>query len=376
LLPPKLAISAAVILLLLGGALLVRGLGEVLLPNSATQAKDLRTNWTQLQMVLHHENPYRDPATASPYPPWTFPANVALYALPWGVAKLWFVFLNLGCLLLLAAWAWRQALPAGKSAALLNAASWLAISAIATGLGLGQNAIVYTSVLTAVLVLYQKGWKFAAGLLLGIAMSKINITLPFILPFAFRKEWKVAVAAVAYMVTAGSLVALWVHAPPLEIMRLWVAAAQRNNGLPYGPASLLTAAGMSAGTASRLTALVFMGAAVVVLGYFRNVQMLTLFGLAAGFGRLWTYHRVYDNVMLIFLLVALGELASRSRRGLAFLAWLLVGLTLWIPIRPMDVPVTHLIHVLIWMGGMFVLAAAKLAKLGVRQQVLTDSPRF
>jgi hypothetical protein len=144
------------------------------------------------------------------------------------------------------------------------------------------------------------------------------------------------------------------------MMKLWVAAAQRNNGVAYGPASLLTYEGMPADMAARGCALVVLPVAAIVLAWGRKLPILTLFGLAAGFGRLWTYHRVYDNVMLVFLLVGLADLSLRSKLRSAGVAWVFVGLTLWIPIRSMDVPIVHLTHLLIWMAGMIVLTRGNL----------------
>jgi hypothetical protein len=350
------ALCLSLIFILMSVGFLGRGLQQALLPNSAAQAKDLRTNWTETQLVLHRQSPYQDQWAASPYPPWTFPANLAFYSPPWSLAKPWFVLINLVCLLLLAGWAWRVVGGTHGFDAMVAATSITAISSIATGLGLGQNAIIYTALLAGSLVCYQGGRPILSGLLLGIAMSKINIATPFILPFVFRKETKVVAAAAAYMLGATLLVAFWVHSPPWTMMKLWTAAAQRNNGVAYGPASLLTCVGMSPDTAARGCAVVVLSVAVAVLAMLRKLPILTLFGLAAGFGRLWTYHRVYDNVMLAFLLVALADLHFRTKLRSVGLAWLLVGLTLWIPIRSMDVPIVHLIHVLIWIAAMIVLA--------------------
>jgi hypothetical protein len=148
----------------------------------------------------------------------------------------------------------------------------------------------------------------------------------------------------------------WVHSGPVEMIRAWMAAAQKNNGAEYGPGSLLVRAGMPATMAARLCAVVFMSAALVVMGVLRKLPMLSLFGLASGFGRLWTYHRVYDNVMLIFLLVALAVGWFRDGSRWVCAAILLLGFTVWFPIHSIDVWQTHLLHVLIWMAAMAVLA--------------------
>jgi len=352
----KAALCVSVIFILMAVAFLGRGLQQVLLPNSAAHAKDLHSRWTEIHLVLHRESPYGPAGTPSDYPPWTFPAALVFYWPPWPLAKLWFVFINLFCLLLLAGWAWRVAPRGDACDALVAATSIAAFSSIATGLGLGQNAIIYTVFLAGSLVFCEGGWRILSGVLLGIAMSKISIALPFILPFVFRRDVKVVAAVAAYMLGATLLTAFWVHSSPWEMMKLWILATGRDNGIAYGPASLLTYAGMPASVATRGCEIVVLAAAVAVLAMLRNLPILTLFGLAAGFGRLWTYHRVYDNVMLAFLLVALADLYFRTKFRSVSVAWLLVGMTLWIPIRSMDVPIVHLIHVLIWIAAMMTLA--------------------
>src|SRR5439155_3773628 len=116
--------------------------------------------------------------------------------------------------------------------------------------------------------------------LLGIALSKINIALPFILPFVFQKNYRVLLAALSYVVGATLLLAFWVHSSPSG-MNAWIVAAQKNNGVPYGPASLLAEIGCPANMAARVCAVTFLLLATATLGVLRKLPMLTLFGLAA-----------------------------------------------------------------------------------------------
>jgi uncharacterized membrane protein YczE len=70
---------------------------------------------------------------------------------------------------------------------------------------------------------------------------------------------------------------------------------------------------------------------------------------------LWAYHRVYDNYMLVFLLVALAALYLRTRQRLVGAMLLLVGFTLCFPIRSIESTATYLLHVLIWSVAIVVL---------------------
>ncbi len=355
-----LPLVAAGLFLFLSLAFMARGLQQLLPANSLTQAKDLRTNWDELRLVFHRQSPYNgvENAPSSPYPPWTFPANVIFYWPPWAVAKGYFAFINLVCLLLVATWAYHVGAGGDERYSIVLATSVTAISSIATTVGLGQNSIIYTTLLAGVLVLYERRQRLLCGVLLGIALSKINIALPFALPFLFRRDAKVLAAAGAYIVVATLALGGWCHSGLLEMMRLWIAAAERFSGTPYGPASLLVGVGVSTGVAARVCAVGVLALAVIAMAAWRRLPMLASFGLAAGFGRLWTYHRVYDNFMLVFLLVALADVWIRTRSRTVGAVTLLVGITLWFPIRSIDVPVVHLIHVLIWSVGIVVLGVS------------------
>jgi hypothetical protein len=351
---------AAGLLLLLSLAFMARGLQQLLLPSSSTQAKDLHTNWVELREVVHRQSPYSGAGNvlASPYPPWTFPLSLILYWPPWPIVKEYFAFINIVCLLLLATWAYRVGAGGDARYSVELALSVTAISSIATAVGLGQNTVVYTALLAGALVLYERRQRLLCGVLLGIAMSKINIALPFALPFLFRKEGRVLAAAGAYIIAATLALGGWCHSTPLETMRLWVAAAERYNGVAYGPASLLVDMGVSPDIAARGCAVGVLSLAVIAMAAWRRLPIFTSFGLAAGFGRLWSYHRVYDNFMLVFLLVALADVWIRTRNRSVWVMVLLVGFTLWFPIRSIEGIIAYLIHVVIWSVGIVVLGVS------------------
>jgi hypothetical protein len=74
--------------------------------------------------------------------------------------------------------------------------------------------------------------------------------------------------------------------------------------------------------------------AVGISIYWRNATMLYLFAIASIASRLGTYHRTtYDDLILVFLLMAMGDavMYSKNRVGLATLA--ILGLSLWLPAR-------------------------------------------
>jgi hypothetical protein len=83
------------------------------------------------------------------------------------------------------------------------------------------------------------------------------------------------------------------------------------------------------------------------------------FAIAAVWGRLWTYHKSYDDVMLAFLLVPLGVLALREPRSRSALAaFAVMGVLAWLPGRALALPVVQLAQLAVWPAALFVLLRA------------------
>jgi hypothetical protein len=95
---------------------------------------------------------------------------------------------------------------------------------------------------------------------------------------------------------------------------------------------------------------------VALLWAGRHRPLLDLFAIAAVAGQLWTYHKSYDNVMLVFLLVALGARALRNPADvLAGFSFLLVGASLWLPASITDNAPFLVFQLVAWIGGLTVL---------------------
>jgi hypothetical protein len=77
-----------------------------------------------------------------------------------------------------------------------------------TTLRLGQISFLVTALLLGALVLRRQGTPIRAGLLLGLSLCKYSLTLPFLLYFVFRREWRLAGAALAVPVVFTEIFAL------------------------------------------------------------------------------------------------------------------------------------------------------------------------
>jgi hypothetical protein len=90
-----------------------------------------------------------------------------------------------------------------------------------------------------------------------------------------------------------------------------------------------------------------------VLWRFREHPIPIKAALLAVVARLWTYHRRYDDVLLVFFLVPLGVHALRRRTASAWLGFFAVGLTLWPPIRQEDTgSLLIAVKIVIWLAAL------------------------
>ena len=74
-----------------------------------------------------------------------------------------------------------------------------------------------------------------------------------------------------------------------------------------------------------------------------------VFAIATVWARLWTYHKSYDDVMLVFVMIPLGVLAfarPSSRRAMA--AFAAMGVLAWIPGRVLGTPEVQVLQLMVW----------------------------
>jgi hypothetical protein len=120
------------------------------------------------------------------------------------------------------------------------------------------------------------------------------------------------------------------------------------------PVALLTKMDVPVGVASKLTGAVVLATGCALIFLWRQASMLTLFALAGVTARLWTYHRGYDDLIGVFLLLALGVIGLERQRDAAIAAFLVMGLTLWLPARLMGFG-AGMVLLLAWIGCAVVL---------------------
>jgi len=308
---------------------------------------------------------------AGGYPPWTFP-TVAPIVLPtqWHFTATYFALLNVLALTITFVWAYQIGRPHSRAGGVFLGAAAVAVFGHYRSLQVGQYAILVNALLIGVYWLVQKSRPFASGILFGLAMLKPQISVLFALGFLVRRQWRALAAATAYVVLASLVTWVMTRTNPIEMLAQMYTLAQGwadhpnpsiHEQIPLGCnsfSSLLLDLHLDRKVATPLAAITGLLLAAVLMWLWRNSSTLTLFAIAATTGRLWSYHRPYDDVMLIFLMVALGKLVMTHRSIGTVLAFCLVGLSLWAPF-PIRFPPLALQIALMssWLFGLAILLA-------------------
>ena len=172
-----------------------------------------------------------------------------------------------------------------------------------------------------------------------VALIKPNLTLPFFWVIAFTRGWvrPAALAIGGYLLATVASVAL--HGVTLADLPSMIAAwyQRSDHGLVstgYGNVhAWLGALGLKAWILPA-SGLIFALHGLWAWRH-RGTDLWVLLGVAAIVARIWGYHRVYDDLLLIFPLIALLRLAhGEPRRGEAWALFLLGAAALAAPITP------------------------------------------
>ena len=123
-------------------------------------------------------------------------------------------------------------------------------------------------------------------------------------------------------------------------------------GSGYGPVNIAMRLGIPGMLALKIMAIIFLVVSFFVIWRHRESPLIVLLGIASVFGYLWTAHRSYDDVMMAFLLIALGDLALRESKLSSYLIFLLVAFTLWLPPSIAATPIFGYGKVIIWVLSM------------------------
>ncbi len=177
---------------------------------------DARNIFLAGKLWLKNQNPYNDSllkaewnkttalysiqSTKSPgfrdcgmiYPFWSIPLLYPYYAATWPISKLLIWILSALFLLCIAYFTHKSFANSGFSFGLILLI-FLAFKSSLVAVALGQPLLMSMAAIMASWYFYTKNKDALSGLLLGIAAVKITLCVPFILLFILNKKWKLLV---------------------------------------------------------------------------------------------------------------------------------------------------------------------------------------
>ena len=344
-------------------ALVYTGYGLVLLFRGATGLPDdFMRRWREERYVLARTDPYdvlfteegkagghpptlhfrqveQDPKIGAldtiGYPPWTYFTGIFLHSLPppWG--RLQYGLANVLALVSIALWVIKQT----PQISLVSAHWFLPLTVLGTmpfwcTLAYGQYGVLLLALVAWSVSLSEMGWSVPAGVLMGMAMLKPSFTLPFGLLLVCRRNWRAVAVAVTYVLIGGLLVCDLTHTPPETfLLQMQADGARYVLDLPGVLKAVVVVGKVPLRVAMPgliLTFLIATGFWIIWMGdRASTLDRLAIAGLAA---RLFTYHRPYDDLLVVFLCVALTVRWMKRQTAPLTIGMAGVGLSLWLPL--------------------------------------------
>jgi hypothetical protein len=374
--------------LLLAGAVAYHAKGFKLLFGDGG-GDDFHQRWIELRYVAKGQNPYDvyyyryhngakpwsdardgrlDAAIGAPddggYPPWAFVTGWLFLWPSWPLALWYYVFLSLAAVAVIGCWAATLAPEgAGWGGKTFLFAAAAAISAYGTTLQVGQYGTIVVAFIAASLWLLslQRGrlGDVLVGVLLGVAMLKPTIAGPFFLVLLVKRRWVAAAACLLYVTVAAGLVWALTATNPIEMCLQMTASAADYIADSQGLVGPLLTLGLSRKLVTPVLAAGVLLPAIALMWTFRRRSLPTLFAVAAVAARFWSYHKGYDNGMMVFLLAPLLAAWLREPRNFLLGAGaFLVGASLWMPAGLTHSTPILVAQLLIWPVGLGVLLFA------------------
>lgn len=356
--PSKIIFGLSAALSILCFLYLIKGFYELTINASAS---DLYARWKEQRYIYYGLYPY-DITNGSPlidsqlgavtsggYPAWAFFSGFIFFPpIPFELTRWYHALLNAISLVILAIFAYQIGKPYGKLKAWFTVVACLSIGTHTTTLGNGQYGIIVNALLIVMFWLLQSNANISAGLILGLALLKPNISALYFLIPIIKKRINAVIACCLYIAVSSSIIGIIVKVSPIYMIEKVVNVSQYYVDSGYSGINVLLKFGINPLLATILLAII---ATVVTFGLFylfQDCSLLFLFAIASGIGRLWTYHLIYDNVMLVFLLLAIIELNFKKPNRFNILILILLCLTLLLPSRISDSSYAQIFQTIIW----------------------------
>lgn len=217
----------------------------------------------------------------------------------------------------------------------------LAMNATGQAFGVGQWILILLAFLiTGVFKLRQPiswGRDLLAALCLIVTLIKPNVSAPFFWIVLFSSGGRRVLA-----ITAAGYGALTVFAasfqtiPVLDLIRQWIGVVSLLTATEgYGNVSKWVS-NLGFGEWSLFAAVIVMIATGIWTYWQRDAELWLVLGVVAISARIWTYHNAYDNVLILFPLIALFRIAKRGEfaNGYDVMAGILLAVLMLMMLLP------------------------------------------
>jgi hypothetical protein len=215
----------------------------------------------------------------------------------------------------------------GLAAVLIGMALPWAFSGNRVAMSAGQFSIICAALLVLQIYFQTKGREFLAGVCWAFAMIKPQIALPFAILFMMRNQVLGLFWGGAILTLLSGFALWWTDLNPIDFLRdgplsegmKFVANHSHSAGV------WINALGISPriATLGAVLLVVLLGLGAWFFGRRIKIPLLTGAAICAVLGYALFYHRLYDNIMLYPLALALA--GSYFRRGFSKIEWLFYG---------------------------------------------------
>ncbi len=362
-----------IIALILGT--LFTGRGLYLLGIAEEKPNDLALRWREVKYVSSGTNPYDisdylyrkentlplparpariDPQlggtpVASGYPPWAFFWSFPFIPpVDWGYARAWFFGLNVISLAFLGIYAWRGTVSYSPMQRLFPVACVFSMNAIGTTLGNGQWGIILCALLAITSLTLRRGATTFPALIYATSLLKPTFGFTHAAVFLRGNSWRALLLAGLFTASSWLAVSWHVGIDPLGMLRQMLEQTARWNDVSYSIPDTLAAIGIPRNVAMLGCLVTGVVAAACILGVRPRGHLYEL-AVCATLARVFAYHQLYDNVLMVFLVIAIARLTLQRARtdDFAMLSALLVSV--WIPGRFTSLFAIQSFQIVVWL---------------------------
>ena len=335
-----------------------KGNHELLWGTQRSSAVDLLNRDLEMRIFVRGQNPF-DHVDAT-QPPWGYPFGLLLTWPEWPAVRPYFAGINALALALLLYWVFRYSRHHPLEIRVLLMAAVFAFGGSCTATEVGQVSIIITALLAGALLCDEAGHPYWCGVLVALSLIKPTISAPFAIALLVTGRYRAAFAAAAYGGAATAFTWLVTDASPIVMLQQMSAAAARYvaDGT-YGVMDVLAALGVTPSAQVFLTPVIVTLPGIAAMLLMRG-SLPYAFAVAAVWGRLWTYHKTYDDVMLAFLLVTLGAVAFTRQSRVGLVTFGAVSLLLWLPGRVVSIEIVQIVQLFAWPFALTMLMALAL----------------